>query len=624
MTETHFPENSLVLYKTRPARVRQTGDKLTLELEGGETIKVRPKDVALLHPGPLQSLAVALQPPAGDPQTAWEILAGTHTTLAELAELAYGAFTPATAWAAWQLAAEGTHFRWTSDGIAACTAEEVAAIQAARAANLAEKQAWEVFLGRVKAGKIAPEDNRYLRDIEDLALGRTTRSRVLRALGREESPENAHTTLLELGAWDETVNPHPVRAGVTMSPPAIALPEGWDINGVLNEPGRLDLTHLPAYAIDDAGTDTPDDAISFEPGPGLGRIWVHVADAAALIGADSPLDLEARNRGTSLYLPERQVPMLPPATIPLLGLGLAEVSPALSFGFVVDEAGRLTDFTLAASRVRVTRITYAEAEGLLDQAPFCQLLEACRMYEARRRDRGAVNIELPEVSVRVRNGDVTIRPLPLLRSRNLVENAMIMAGEAAAVLAQARGIAVPYATQEPPDTTAWSPAETLAEMYALRRTMKRSQYRSIPAPHSGLGLTAYVQTTSPLRRYLDLVTHQQLRRSLAGEAPLGQEEIIQRIGEVEPALAAARQAEQLSVRHWVLVYLLRHPGWRGRGVLVDQRGGSGVFIIPELALETQMHLGEDLPLDSEVTLILRSVDLARQDARFRVEVGRGI
>ncbi|MCX7707483.1 MAG: RNB domain-containing ribonuclease, partial [Anaerolineae bacterium] len=184
MTEIYVPENSLVLYKTRPARVRQAGDKLTLELEDGETIRVRPKDVTLLHPGPLQSLAVALQPPAGDPQTAWEILAGARTTLAELAELAYGAFTPAAAWAAWQLAAEGLHFRWTSDGIAACTPEEVAATQAARAADQAEKQAWEAFLGRAKAGKVAPEDGRYLRDVEDLALGRTTRSRVLRALGR--------------------------------------------------------------------------------------------------------------------------------------------------------------------------------------------------------------------------------------------------------------------------------------------------------------------------------------------------------------------------------------------------------------------------------------------------------
>ncbi|MGQ9491060.1 MAG: RNB domain-containing ribonuclease [Anaerolineae bacterium] len=624
MSETHIPENSLVLYKARPARVRQAGEKLILELEDGTTIKVRPKDVSLLHPGPITNLTAVLTPPPGDPHTAWEILAGTHTTLMELAELAFGAFTPAAAWAAWQLAAQGVHFRWTADGIAASSPEEVAAIQAARAVSQAEKQAWEAFLGRARAGKVAPEDRRYLQDVEDLALGRTTRSRVLRALGREESPENAHATLLELGAWDETVNPYPVRFNLTLSPPALALPAGWDVAAVLQESSRLDLTHLAAYAIDDAGTDTPDDALSFEPGPGLGRVWVHVADAAVLITPAGALDLEARSRGTSLYLPEAQVPMLPPQAIPLLGLGLAEISPALSLGFTVEPDGRLSDLTITPSRVRVTRLTYEAAEEQMDQAPFRQLMAACLAYQARRQGQGAVNIELPEVSVRVREGDPIIRPIPALRSRGLVENAMIMAGEAAALFAQAQGIAIPYATQEPPDAPTWTPAQSLAEMYALRRIMKRSQYRSLAAPHSGLGLAAYVQVTSPLRRYLDLVAHQQLRASLTGMPLLGTEDIIQRIGEVEPALAAARQAEQLSIRHWILVYLMRHPGWRGRGVLVDRRGSSGVFIIPELGLEAQMHLAEELPLDSEVTLVLRSVDLARQDARFRVETGRGI
>ncbi len=69
----------------------------------------------------------------------------------------------------------------------------------------------------------------------------------------------------------------------------------------------------------------------------------------------------------------------------------------------------------------------------------------------------------------------------------------------------------------------------------------------------------------------------------------------------------------------MLVYLARHPGWRGRGVLVDRRGNNGVFVIPDLALETQARLPADLPLDGETTLVLRSVDLARQDARFKVE-----
>ncbi len=164
-----------------------------------------------------------------------------------------------------------------------------------------------------------------------------------------------------------------------------------------------------------------------------------------------------------------------------------------------------------------------------------------------------------------------------------------------------------------------SHSESLPAMYARRRTFKRSQYRSVPAPHSGLGLSAYAQATSPMRRYLDLVVHQQLRAYLANKPLLTPEQILERVGAVEAVLPSTRPAEQYSERHWILVYLLQHPDWRGRGVLVDKRSHNSTVIIPELGLEPPMRLPADLPLGSELTLSLRSVDLPRLDARFRVD-----
>jgi exoribonuclease II len=169
--------------------------------------------------------------------------------------------------------------------------------------------------------------------------------------------------------------------------------------------------------------------------------------------------------------------------------------------------------------------------------------------------------------------------------------------------------------------------------------MQRSQFKIAAAPHSGLGLPAYVQVTSPLRRYLDLVVHQQLRAYLAAgdggagreaggagreagaspRQPLAEPEILERIGAVEASLGPLRQAESLSNRHWTMVYLLQHPGWRGAAVLVDIRGASGVFLIPELALEARVHLSGEFAVGSEVVLKLRSVDLPRLDARFGIE-----
>jgi exoribonuclease II len=620
MSDTPIPENSLVLYHLRPARVRETGLKLTIELDG-ETAKVRPKDVLLLHPGPLRSLS-ELKPVNGDVQTAWEMLAGTSTNLPELAELVYEKFTPATAWAAWQLVTDGLYFRGAPDEIIAVSAEDVARTQAARAAEAAEKAAWEGFVLRAKTGRVAEEDRRYLREVEDLALGRIDHSRVLRALGREDAAENAHAALLEFGVWNETVNPYPRRLGLNLAPPATPLPAEVDDPGYFRrDDARRDLTHLPAYAIDDAWTETPDDALSVELlGDGRARLWVHVADPASLVPPGSPLDMEARTRGVTLHMPEGVVPMLPPATTPLLGLGLAEVSPALSFGLDVTEQGEIGQVEIVPSLVRVTRLTYEQTEAVLDAEPFATMARLAGAHARLRHANGAIEIDLPEASVRVRDGEPVITPVLPLCSRTLVEHAMVLAGDAVARFASEHAIPLPYATQEAPDGPPLGEAATPSEMYALRRTMKRSQYRSVPAAHSGLGLPAYAQATSPLRRYLDLVVHQQLRAYLAGATLLTEADILERIADVEPALAATRQAESLSNRHWVLVYLLRHPGWRGKAILVERRGGmNGVLIIPALALETHLHLPADLPLDSEMNVTFRSVDLPWQDVRFRVE-----
>ncbi|MGH2536317.1 MAG: RNB domain-containing ribonuclease [Candidatus Promineifilaceae bacterium] len=605
MTSPDPPPNSLVVYKGRPARViGPAGKKVQIELEGGGRPAVRPKDVLLLHPGPLGSLD-GLRPAEGELATAWELLAGQTTRLAELAELAYGAFTPAAAWAAWQAVADGLYFSGLPNSIRVYTAEQVAAEAAARQQRQASQLAWAAFLARLRAGEVLAEDEGRLADVVELALGRREGSRVLSALGAAETPQNAHAWLLRLGLWDETVNPYPSRAGLSLdAPEAPAAP--------LPEEARRDLTALPALAIDDAGSRDPDDALSLEPG----RLWVHIADVAALVAPDSPADLQARGRGAKLYLPEGSVHMLPPAVTESLALGLAELSPALSFGLDLDESGRPTRLEVVPSWVRVTRLSYEEAEAHLEEPPLHGLMTLAEANMARRRAAGATFIELPEVKVRVEANEVVIRPLPPLRSRDLVREAMLMAGEAVAQLALAEGLRLPFTLQEPP---AADPAfvVTPAEMVGLRRSMKPSQQRAAAGPHAGLGLPAYVQATSPLRRYLDLVVHQQLRAWLAGRRPLDEAGLMARVGAAEAVGGSVRWAERRSNEHWTLVYLRRRPGWQGEAVVVEARGRQHTILLPGLALEAQLHLRQALPADTVVTVALNKVDLPQLEARFR-------
>jgi exoribonuclease-2 len=597
--------DSLVLYKGRPARVQRVRKRLQIELQGGETLKVRFKDVLLLHPGPLLDLD-ELQPREGEIETAWELLAGSQTSLAELAELAYGVFDPATAWAGWQLVADGLYFSGSPEKVVARTPDEVAHEQAARQARAAEDQAWAAFLDRIRAGRLHPEDSHYLREVEDLALGKRPQSRLLRELGRKESPENAHAFLLELGHWDHSVNPYPQRLRLTTKPPELRLPD-------LPEEPRLDLTHLPALAIDDEGNQEPDDALSLDGN----RLWVHVADVAALVPPNSEADLEARARGASLFLPEGTVPMLPWTAIETLGLGLADVSPALSFGLELDGDGELGDVEIAPSWVRVTRLTYQEAERRLGEEPLAGLHQQALIQQARRRAQGAVSIELPEIKIGVEGGKVTVQPVHPLRSRDLVTEAMLVAGEAAARFATRRGIPIPFTTQNPPRTED-RPLD-LAGMYGLRRASMPSQPGSTPGPHAGLGLELYAQATSPLRRYLDLVVHQQLRAHLRGEPLLSGQEVVERVGATAALTGSLRQAERLARRHWTLVYLLQHPHWRGEGILVETRGRRATVLIPELDLDVQVHLRQELIPNSRVPLVLGEIDLGELVAHLRVE-----
>ncbi|HID54431.1 MAG TPA: RNB domain-containing ribonuclease [Anaerolineae bacterium] len=606
MTTNQLQTNSLILYKNRPGRIVTVGKKLEIELDDGRTLSVRPKDVTLLHPGPCASLN-QLTPPEGDVETAWELLAGETTTLAELAELAYGEYTPATAWAAWELVTDGLYFSGTPDVIEGHTAAAVQKKQAGRAAKAAEEQAWQDFAGRLEENRYDAEaDGRYLQEIAAVALGQQEKSRVLRQLKQAETPENAHALLLRIGYWAETVNPYPIRLGINLDPPAMSLPP-------LPDEPRRDLTHLAAWAIDDEGNVDPDDAISWDDG----RIWIHIADAAALIPPDSAADREARGRGASLYLPEQTIPMLPAAATQTLGLGLNDVSPALSIGIDLTPEGEIAHVEITTSWLRVSRLSYAAAEERLAEPAFRDLYTVAQAHESQRHRNGAVAIDLPEVKVRVEEGEVVIRPLPPLRSRDLVREMMLLAGTAVAQFAIEHDIPLPFTTQEAPDMPPDLP-DTPSGMFARRRAMSRSQQGSIPGPHAGLGLPHYVQCTSPLRRYLDMVTHQQLRLYLRGAPLLDAQAIMERVGAANAITGEMRLAERLSNQHWKLVYLLRHPDWQGEGVIVDKRGKRDVALLPELALETSIYAKGKRPLDATLTLQFQEANLPELETHFSV------
>ena len=596
--------NSLVLYKKGAARVKRVDEKLQLELPDAKEKWVRLKDVTLLHPGPIARLS-DLNDLTGEAETAWDLLDGSLTTLAELAELIFGAFSPDTAWATWNLVDEGFLFDGSPDELRPMSPAGVAEERSRREASEKEQASWTEFVGRLNEGRFIHEDDTRLEEVERLATGQSDRSRALRALDRGETAENAHRLLLEIGRWPATTNPHPRRFGVVLTAPE----EEVEVSAVEK---RVNLTHLDSFAIDDDGNRDPDDALSIEGN----RLWVHVADAAAVAPSGSPCDLAARTRGATLYLPENTVPMLPAAAIDRLGLGLQDRSHALSFGIDFDSLGAVKGFEVVLSEIRVQRTTYSAADELLDREPFRTLDQWCHLSHERRRDGGAVFIDLPEVKIAYRNGEVTVDLLASTTSRQLVSEAMLLAGEAVGRFGLENGIPLPFATQDPP-AEIWHEEEGLAGMYQRRKSLKRSLIRSVQGPHAGLGLETYVRATSPMRRYMDLVVHQQLHAFLAGKSVLNSQQLLERVGATTELSDLVRKAERMSNLHWTLVYLSQRPNWKSVGTVVEQRDGRCTVLIPELGHETGIYLGGNVELNDPIDLGLSSVDLPNLEARFQ-------
>lgn len=202
-----------------------------------------------------------------------------------------------------------------------------------------------------------------------------------------------------------------------------------------------------------------------------------------------------------------------------------------------------------------------------------------------------------------------------LQSRDLVREAMLMTGEAVAQFAQQHYIPIPYTTQEAPHEII--EGDTPSANFARRKTMTGSQPGSTPGRHAGLGLDQYTQATSPLRRYLDLVVHQQLRAYLNGDPILDEQAVMERVGAAYAVSGDVRYAERLSNAHWTAVYLQRHPDWTGEGIVIDQRGKRDLMLLPTLGTETSIYTKEPTALDTAVQVKLQSVDLPQRESFFR-------
>ncbi len=466
----------------------------------------------------------------------------------------------------------------------------------------AEKR--EAFLKRLKERTLLPEDSLYMTDVENLAYGKTDKSRTMHDAHLKETPENAHKLLLETGMWDITRNPYPIRWGLSMKSAT---------EGLASPPDEERLAVAgTSYAIDNEYSTDPDDAVAWDGS----FLWIHIADPASTVAPDSSIDKAARARGATLYLPEGAARMLAEDCLEDYALGLKEQSRALSFRIKLDADGNIADCSVFKTLVNVKRLSYKQADTMKDSPELKKLFEIAAKNVERRVRAGAVMIDIPQVHITLdENKQVSITPDERTESSEMIREMMLLAGEGAAHFAFRNRIPFPFISQDAPTLPSDLP-EGLAGQFRLRRCMHRRSVGISPAMHCGLGLGMYTQVTSPLRRYSDLLAHEQLRAFLDGRDLINKDDMLMRISEGDAGFQAAHKAERKADMHWTLVYLLQHPDWTGDAVVVDKGGKQPQLFIPALGLETFMGLNGDVPLNGTVRVKAGKINLSELTVEF--------
>jgi ribonuclease R len=322
--------------------------------------------------------------------------------------------------------------------------------------------------------------------------------------------------------------------------------------------GRWDLCSLPLVTIDGEDAKDFDDAVSLEKKKDSYRLGVHIADVSYYVTEGSPIDNEARKRGTSVYLVDSVVHMLPERlSTDLCSLRPGEKRLALSVFMDYSLDGKMTGHSLGPSIIQSkARLTYAEVDHALDTGeptpvPLRDMAKLAFMLREARMERGALDLfsAEQEITLDINGNPLDISAAPRYRSHSIIEEFMLVANELVARMAATKRLPFIYRVHEEPDPAKMEalgeflfrigylrrrprrvrprllrevleksrgrPEEDLVNVVALR-SLKLARYEASPSIHFGLQAPFYCHFTSPIRRYPDMVAHRVISAFLIG------------------------------------------------------------------------------------------------------------
>ena len=538
------------------------------------------------------------------------------------------------------------------------TPEHVTELSKAEEARNRRIRARESFLSWVKARQIEQsielpiEATEHLLALESIAVGRQdldpTRHRETHELielcasalklDARAHPANCAYKILERCAhFSVRTNPIQVREqfpadfSAEVMAQAVELQQGFRVK--LSDQFR-DLRELASFTIDDSSTRDMDDALSIQEHSGLIRIGVHISNVAALIDANSALDRSAAKRATSLYLPEGIYNMFPDQ----IATDLASLLPdqeryAISILADFDSSGRLLHHEICESVIKsVRRLSYDQVDHLLEHGDhdLNQLAEIAAALEAQRLEAGANQVQKRDVLPIVeQDGRVILSEYDeTSAARRLVGEMMILFNRLVAEFAHEHSIPFVYRTQEPPENEvpAGAPAGPALD-FQMRFRLKRSVMAFEPGFHSGLGLKAYAQVSSPIRRYLDLVLLRQVIAKLRGQAtPLAHAALEDLLGPLDERLNTAQTVSRGAKRYWLIKYLEQLPREQRdlSGILVRHDNRVSLLELDHSAFTVMVRVPPNVQLGERLLMRLVHADALSDSLKFEFIRSEGI
>ena len=398
---------------------------------------------------------------------------------------------------------------------------------------------------------------------------------------------------------------------------------------ITGDENRRDLSVLAVFTIDEASTVDIDDGLSVQRTASGYEVGVHISDAAALVPAVGLIEEAARERMTSLYLPEAMLPMLPRQLSEKAGsLVAGSLRPAITLLAQFNDVFELQSWELCRSQVRsACRLSYEEADAALLDASALYGLELDMLSSVAQPLRharlvaGALEMDRPELKVRVdedKNVAVFVNPVPT-PARRLVAEFMVFMNNLVGTYLRENDIPAIYRSQDPvdmediPDTSV-----DAVRQYHILRQIRPARLGTAPGLHALLGVDPYVQVTSPLRRYTDLVNQRQLASMLDGDAPTYELEAVKAaLFRADAMLRDLSRAENERQRYWIHKLMSGKLGEEFSAIVLDARDRDYVVELEAYLIRSNVYLRPGTEPGDTVQLVLQEVDTWRQQAHFR-------